>query len=283
MTEPGEHAEPTPAEPAATEPPAEAEGEPKKKQGSFLRELPFLLLIAFVLALIIKAFFVQAFFIPSGSMEQTLHGCPGCKGDRVLVNKLVYRFRDIHRGEVVVFNGSGLRWQPEVFVPPPRNTLESIRRKVSGAIGLGAPGERDFIKRVIGLEGDTVACCDNGRVTVNGVPLDEPYLFEDDRQTFTTVVPEGQVWVMGDHRGRSSDSRAFGPVPEKKIIGRAFVVIWPPSRIKGLRVPGQIEDADIPKPSALAAPPWSVAAAPPVLGLAGALPVTLLRRRLRRR
>jgi len=289
----------TPAEPG-TEPatePATAETataaataedvEAAKKQGSFLRELPFLLLIAFVLALIIKSFFVQAFFIPSGSMEQTLHGCPGCKGDRVLVNKLVYRFRDINRGEIVVFNGSGLRFQPEVFVPKPRNAFDAARRKISGAIGLGAPGERDFIKRVIGLPGDTVACCDNGRVTVNGVPLDEPYLFEDDRMQFApTVVPKGHVFVMGDHRGRSSDSRVNGTVPESKIIGRAFVVVWPPSRMKGLRVPGQIENAQVPDRSstaALPAPPWTVAATPPALGLLGALPVTLLRRRVRRR
>jgi signal peptidase I len=292
VTEPADGApEGAPAEAAATEPAVVAEGEPKKKkQGSFVRELPFLLLIAFVLALVIKTFFVQAFFIPSGSMEQTLHGCAGCKGDRVLVNKLVYDFRDINRGEIVVFNGTGLPWQPEVFIPPPRNTLESIRRKVSGAIGLGTPGERDFIKRVIGLEGDTVACCDDrGRVTVNGVALDEPYLFNDNREKFERTVPKGHVFVMGDQRGRSSDSRAHGTVPESKIIGRAFVVIWPPSRVKGLRVPGEIENAGVPDPPPaspgppIGAPPWSVAATPPVLGLLGAVPVTLVRRRVRQR
>jgi signal peptidase I len=266
---------------------APAEGEPKKKkhQGSFFRELPFLLLIAFVLALVIKAFFVQAFFIPSGSMEQTLHGCPGCKGDRVLVNKLVYRFRDINRGEIVVFNGAGLKFQPEVFVPKPRNAFEAARRKVAGAVGLGAPGERDFIKRVVGLPGDTVACCDQGRVTVNGVPLDEPYLYNDDHRQFGPVtVPAGRYFLMGDQRGRSSDSRDNDTVPENKIIGRAFVVVWPPSRVKGLRVPGEIEDANVPQPAgALGSPPWSVAATPPVLGVLGAVPVTLLRRRRRGR
>ena len=279
-------------EPAEGAPEAEAdkpvEGEPKKKkQGSFLRELPFLLLIAFVLALVIKTFFVQAFFIPSGSMEQTLHGCPGCKGDRVLVNKLVYRFRDINRGEIVVFNGAGLRFQPEVFVPKPRNGFEAARRKIAGAVGLGAPGERDFIKRVIGVEGDTVECCDNGRVKVNGVALDEPYLFEDDRMQFAPVtVPKGHVFVMGDHRGRSSDSRVNGTVPVTKVVGRAFVVVWPPSRVKGLRVPGEIENAGIPDRQALGglgARPWSVAVTPPALGLLGAVPVTLVRRRLRTR
>lgn len=268
------------------------EVEPKKKKddGSFLRELPFLLLIAFVLALVIKAFLVQAFFIPSGSMEQTLHGCPGCKGDRVLVNKVVYKLRDINRGEIVVFNGLD-SFQSEVVVPPPRNGFESARRKVASWIGLGTPGEKDFIKRVIGLPGDTVACCTNGHVTVNGVELNEPYLFEDDAREFqAVVVPEDKLFVMGDHRSRSSDSRDHGPVPSDKVIGRAFVVVWPPSRFKGLPVPAEIENAEIPEPQAAGAPPaslpsspWSVAMTPPVLGLALATPITVARRRYRRR
>jgi signal peptidase I len=268
--------------PPAEEPGVGAPGG-KESTGSFLRELPFLLLIAFVLALLIKAFLVQAFFIPSGSMERTLHGCPGCGGDRVLVNKLVYKFRDINRGEIVVFNGLD-SFQSEVVVPPPRNWLDSARRKFSSLVGLGAPGEKDFIKRVIGLPGDTVACCTNNHVTVNGTELNEPYTFEDDYQTFgPTKVPPGKLFVMGDHRGRSSDSRVNGPVPIDKVVGRAFVVVWPPSRVKGLRVPGQIEHAHIPPPAALPAPAWSVTATPPVLGLGLALPVTALRRRRRTR
>ena len=253
--------------------------EKKKKEGSFLKELPFLLLVAFVLALVIKAFLIQAFYIPSGSMERTLHGCPGCKGDRVLVNKVVYRLRDINRGEIVVFNGLD-SFTPEVIRPQPTNALQKARQKLGDLLGLGTPSETDFIKRVIGLPGDTVACCTNGNVTVNGVELNEPYVYANDHQEIKpTVVPEGKLFVMGDHRSRSSDSRQHGPVPIDRVVGRAFVVVWPPSRMKGLPIPGEIENADIPE--ALPAPPWSVAATPPAAGLLLALPVTAVRRRVR--
>ena len=254
-----------------------------KKKGSFVRELPFLILIAFVLAMVIKQFLIQAFYIPSVSMTNTLQ-----VGDRVLVNKLVYRFRDIHRGEIVVFDGKD-SFSPEHFVRPPRNALEKVTRKVGSLLGTGSPDEKDFIKRVMGLPGDTISCCDErGRVVVNGTSLDEPYLFEDDRQPFGPVrVPEGRIFVMGDHRSRSSDSRAHisdanhGTVPIDDVIGRAFVIIWPPDNAKGLRVPSELEK-DIGK-QGMPSAPWSVTALPPVLGLAGALPVTALRRRLRRR
>jgi signal peptidase I len=252
----------------------------KKKQGSFLRELPFLLLIAFLLALLIKAFLVQAFFIPSESMENTLK-----VKDRVLVNKLVYRFRDIHRGEIVVFKGPE-GWQSEVSIPPPANALDSFRRKVSSLLGLGHPGEKDFIKRVIGTPGDTVQCCDpQGRVIVNGQPLDEPYLFEDNKEAFGPItVPEGRLWVMGDHRGRSSDSRAHigegtaqGTVPIDNVIGRAFVIIWPVKNFEGLRVPHELESSK----DALGPATWPLPLNPPLLGLAGSVPITLVRRRRR--
>ncbi len=250
---------------------------------SFLRELPVLIVIALVLALLIKAFLVQAFYIPSGSMEHTLE-----IRDRVLVNKVVYRFRDIHRGEIVVFNGLD-SFTPEVSVPPPSNGFDSFRRRLAGAIGLGHPGERDFIKRVIGIPGDVVACCDaGGRVTVNGQALDEPYLLNDDRQPFpATKVDPGMLWVMGDHRSSSSDSRANGQVPIKRVVGRAFVVIWPPSRAKVLRVPdtfeGRRQSADPPVAGLSQAGAWSLALTPPVLSLALATPLTVLRRRRRAR
>ncbi|MCA1823460.1 MAG: signal peptidase I [Mycobacteriales bacterium] len=234
----------------------------KKKRG-FFRELPFLIVVAFLLALIIKAFLVQAFYIPSGSMERTL-----LVGDRVLVNKLVYRFRDIHRGEVVVFNGLN-SFDPEIVVAKPHNPIQRVLRGIGSAVGLGAPGERDFIKRVIGVPGDTVACCTNGHVTVNGQELIEPYVFENDnppRQFPPTKVEPGKLWVMGDHRSQSSDSRDHGTVPANKVIGRAFVVIWPVSHGKSLKVPPTFEGT-------------GVRALPSMLGLAIALPLTRRRRR----
>ncbi|MDQ1650397.1 MAG: signal peptidase, partial [Frankiaceae bacterium] len=214
-----EDAPPTAPTTASTENTADGakHGKRGRKQRPLSQELPVLLVVAILLALLLKALVVQAFFIPSGSMERTL-----LIQDRVLVNKVVYRFRDIHRGEIVVFNGKGTDFtQSESVIPPPTNAAGKAVRKVQSVLGLGAPGERDFVKRVIGVGGDTVACCDaQGRVTVNGVPLDEPYIFENSplelpatsggRPFAPFKVPEGQLWVMGDHRGDSADSRIHG-------------------------------------------------------------------------
>ncbi len=246
---------------------------------SFLRELPFLLLVALGLALLIKTFLMQAFYIPSGSMENTLQ-----VRDRVLVNKLVYRFREIHRGEIVVFNGLN-SFTPEVLVVPPTNPVQRVLQPVARALGVGPPGEEDFIKRVIGIPGDTVACCDpKGRVTVNGVGLDEPYVYENNplgsRSFLPVKVPEGRLWVMGDHRAYSADSRLHtmdpggGTVPADKVIGRAFVKVWPPARIGLLSVPDTFHQKAL---------SLGVVAAPYALGLVGAVPVVLLRRRRRGR
>jgi signal peptidase I len=280
--------------------PARAQPAHRKESsgGSFFRELPFLVLIAFVLALLIKAFLVQAFYIPSGSMQHTLE-----LRDRVLVNKLVYHFRDIHRGEIVVFNGLD-NFTPETQIPPPRNALQRVLRSISGAVGVGAPNERDFIKRVIGIPGDRVACCTNGHVTVqppggSPVELDEPYLFENDEQVFCdagtgtdkcpagapgVLVPKGRLWVMGDHRGASADSRTHitdsnhGTVPIDKVIGRAFVIVWPVGRSTILHVPATFHDSALGKAASAA-----VESTPFALGFLGAFPVRRLGRRLRRR
>jgi len=256
---------------------------------SFTKELWFLGLVALALALLLKTFLVQAFFIPSGSMEQTLHGCPGCTGDRVLVNKLVYKFRDIHRGEIVVFNGKNTNFEPEGSVPPAKNLIQKGLRGVQGLVGFGAPGDKDFIKRVIGIPGDVVACCTNDHVTVNGAELHEPYVYMSDptapQYVFgpVTVGPH-ELFVMGDHRDGSSDSRFNGAIPEKAVVGRAFAVFWPVYtkkasprwRVKTLPVPHTF---DPPSTSSAQGPVGSSFAAPPVLGFAMAVPITVLRRR----
>lgn len=235
---------------------------PKKaRRGSFWRELPVLLVIAFVLAILIKTFLVQAFFIPSASMEKTLHGCPGCSGDRVLVNKLVYRFHDPRPGNVVVFRGPD-SWQPEVQVDAPSNPISKFFNAIGQAVGAAQPSEKDFVKRVIAVGGQTVSCCDEkGRVVVDGRGLDEPYIYQNSPQVNSTVcatgrrfgpvkVPEGRLWVMGDHRDDSADSRCHiddqfhGTIAVDDVIGKAFVKIWPPSRWDTLGTPATFKDSD---------------------------------------
>jgi signal peptidase I len=253
----------------------------EKKHGSLLRELPVLVVVALGLALLIKAFLVQAFFIPSGSMENTLQ-----VGDRVLVNKVVYHLRDIERGDIVVFNGLD-SFTPEVPYEEPDNPIARTLRSAAAAFGVAPPGEKDFIKRVIGIPGDQVACCDDqGRVTVNGVPLDEPYVFPGNsasEATFNVTVPDGRLWVMGDHRAASADSRAHlgdpggGTVPADKVIGRAFVVVWPLTRMATVSIPETFTQP------ALQAVSATTAALPLVLGSALAVPLVAGHRRWRRR
>ena len=199
-----------------------------------------LLLVAFVLALVVKTFFVQAFFIPSGSMEQTLHGCTGCTGDRVLVNKVPYWFGEPEPGDIVVFKGPDT-WSPEVTVAEPDNWFTGALLWLGRTVGVAPPSEDDFVKRVIAVGGQTVQCCDaEGRVTVDGEPLDEPYIFEntpiESRAFGPVTVPEGRLWVMGDHRSASADSKAHigdeyrGTVGVDDVIGKAAVIVWPVSR-----------------------------------------------------
>jgi len=263
------------------------------KKGSLIRELPVLLLIAFVLALLVKTFLVQAFFIPSGSMERTLHGCPGCTGDRVLVNKVPYWFGEPEPGDIVVFEGPE-SWSPEVDVQEPGNALSSGLLWLGRAIGVAPPSEDDYVKRVIATGGQTVQCCDpEGRVTVDGEPLDEPYVFEntppESRAFGPVTVPEGRLWVMGDHRSVSADSKAHigdensGTVAVDDVIGRAALIVWPLDRF------GTLGSPDIQGTEAAGDPvrPMPVSgaasvAAPYAMGLAGAVPLTAWRRRRRR-
>ena len=265
---------------------------PARRKRPLLLELPFLVALAVVLALLIKAFLLQAFSIPSGSMEQTLR-----IGDRVLVNKLVYDVRGIHRGEVVVFNGID-DWAPEAQVDGPTTTVGRITHRLGTFLGV-ASDEKDFIKRVIGLPGDRVMCCSpGGNVVVQPpgaepVELQEPYLFEagDDQDSSKwfcaagreravcppgakgLLVPQGRLFVLGDHRGQSADSRYHysdahqGTIPVDRVVGRAFVVVFPVSHATVLGVPATFTRA-------LAVPGSQV-----LLGAVGALPLTWLRRR----
>jgi signal peptidase I len=219
------------------------------KERSFWRELPILIIVALGLALLIKTFLIQAFYIPSESMENTL-----VPNDRVLVNKLAYRLGDVQRGDVIVFNGAN-SWQ-EITIPEPENAVSGVLRKAGELFGFAPIGEKDFIKRVIGLPGDKVKCCDKqGRITVNGKPLSEKdYIYPGDSpslENFAVTVPEGRLWVMGDHRSASADSRAHktdagqGTIPIDHVVGRAFVVVWPLNRLAVLSRPGAFAEAGL--------------------------------------
>ncbi|MDI5942124.1 signal peptidase I [Micromonospora sp. DH15] len=229
-----------------------------RRQMPLWQELPLLLIVAFCLAVLIRTFLLQAFFIPSGSMEDTL-----LINDRVLVNKVVYDVRDPQRGEVVVFRGTD-KWVAQEVQEPEPGIVGKFGRTVGDLVGVSRPGEKDFIKRVIGLPGDRVRCCDaQGRVTVNDIPLDEPYVVRDSpldlppnpgecrsRRFDEVVVPPGQIFVMGDHRLVSQDARCQGPVPIDNVVGRAFAVVWPSSRWASLPVPETFATVTGPTPAA---------------------------------
>ncbi|MBI1351658.1 MAG: signal peptidase I [Actinomycetales bacterium] len=204
-------------------------------------DIPLTIVIAVGVVLLLTTFVAKPFSIPSGSMEDTL-----AIGDRVLVNRVVYHLRPIERGDIVVFDGS------DSFVPasdvPHRDPITGALTWVGQSLGIVQPDSTDFIKRVIGVGGDRVTCCDAaGRITVNGTPLAEgSYLYPNDAPSldaFDVVVPDGMLWVMGDHRSNSADSRAHlgdpggGFVPESKVVGRAMAVLWPPSQIQNLEIP----------------------------------------------
>ncbi|GAA0632304.1 hypothetical protein GCM10009547_40180 [Sporichthya brevicatena] len=218
---------------------------------AWLREIPILVAVALGIALLVKTFLVQAFFIPSESMENTL-----LTGDRVLVNKFADRFGgDVKRGQVVVFKDPG-GWLDSDQDDTTGNPIVRGLKDVFSFVGLlPSQSEKDLIKRVIGVPGDKVACCDSeGRVTVNGVPLDEPYLYPGDRPSdreFSVTVPPNRLWVMGDHRSDSADSRSHmdgpgnGTIPSENVVGRAFVLVWPISRWDVLTVPATFKRPEI--------------------------------------
>lgn len=302
------------------------DGKNTRSRWSFLTEMVVLFAVALTIALLIKTFVVQPFYIPSGSMENTL-----LVGDKVLVNKLVYRVRPISRGDIVVFDGAG-SWMPPTSSSPPAHsgierlyddTLGALFTSIRGLFGT-EPGQTDFIKRVIGLPGNHIVCCTSkGLITVNGVPLHEAkYIIPGSKPSqgaFDITVPPGRLWVMGDNRPESADSRLHdckytytpptcvpydrtGTIPEDQVVGRAFMIVWPPSRFRILPIPSTFSQAALRHSTASAAgrarararaaiaagrATLQVRPSAPYLplggGLAAAVPLTALERRLRLR
>ena len=202
-----------------------------RNKGSLLKELPVLVVVALVVSLFIKSFLVQFFYIPSGSMENTLQ-----IKDRVAVNKVPFISNNIKRGDVVVFRDPN-NWLPEIT---DYSTNKYVAKAKSALVTVGVlpnPAKQYLVKRVIGVGGDRVVCCTkDGNLTINGVEVKEPYIFAGNKPSemnFDVTVPKGKLWVMGDHRGASADSRYHqddvnnGMVPVSKITGRVYAIIWP--------------------------------------------------------
>ncbi len=205
-----------------------------------IKEIVVVVVLALVLATVVRVFLFQAFLIPSGSMENTLR-----VGDRVLVSKLTTRFGEIERGDVVVFSDPGSWLGP---APPGPDGVRGVLSDVLQFVGvLPSDSEGHLIKRVIGVGGDQVACCDpQGRLTVNGVGVDETELLkpgvEPSQREFDVTVPADSYWVMGDNRPNSGDSRVHGAVPAEDVVGRTFVIVWPPDRWGGIGRPDTYDD-----------------------------------------
>jgi signal peptidase I len=255
-------------------PPAAAKPAERRRSRWSKLELPLLIAVAIAIAIVLKTFVVQPFYIPSQSMEQTLHGCPGCSGDRILVFKPVYHVRDPHPGDVVVFRAPQ-DWDELAGVQLSSNPVAHAVQLFGQLVGVVPPSEKDLVKRVIAVGGQTVRCCDNNgnvQISDHGAEgpwrsLNEPYIFEnsswslpanpgqrspDDTRSFGPVtVPEGRLWVMGDHRSDSADSRYHcgdgvggkncdpmsSTVGNDDVIGKAVVIAWPPSRWRTLGTP----------------------------------------------
>ncbi len=293
---------PAPSPPAPS-PPADRADEPrrpakakKKKKKTPWWELPVLVAVAIAVAVLIKTFLVQPFFIPSESMERTLHGCAGCSGDRIIVNKPIYHLRDPHPGDIVVFRAPTEQWFNEPLPSQPSNPILKGLRWFGQLVGFVPPDEHDLVKRVIATGGQTIKCCDaNGDIQIsNSGPsgpwrsLSEPYVSSQltgAAATFGPVtVPTGRLWVMGDNRAHSEDSRwhylndykgdaVDSTVPNGRVVGKAVLIAWPPSRWRTLGTPATFKAAS------------ALGAASTVTGSAAALvlPVFFIRRRRRRR
>jgi signal peptidase I len=202
-----------------------------KRGGSLLREFPILVIVALAVSLIIKTFLVQFFFIPSGSMENTLQ-----IQDRVAVNKIPFISGSINRGDVVVFRDPA-NWLPEPWASTENKVLAKIKEGFVAVGVLPNPTKQYLVKRVIGVAGDHIVCCSKtGGLLINDKATSEPYIFAGNKPSemdFNVTVPEGKVWVMGDHRGASADSRYHqddvnnGFVPVSRITGRVYAIIWP--------------------------------------------------------
>jgi signal peptidase I len=200
-----------------------------------VRRAVVILLVTALSVAMVRALLVQSFVVPTGSMTPTVRA-----GDRVLVSRLSYLTGAVHRGDVIVFDGAGV-FEPEAA--PARSTLAGVGRGLAAAFSLPV-GSQDYVKRVVGLPGERVACCDpQGRITVDGVPLVEPYVDHGDAASilrFDIRVPADRLFVLGDHRSDSADSRAHlgdpggGTVPVDRVVGRVVGVYWPLSHAGGL-------------------------------------------------
>ncbi|CAL9294379.1 signal peptidase I [Streptomyces olindensis] len=237
----------------------------RRRRRGAVKEIPLLVGVAVLIALVLKTFLVQAFVIPSGSMEQTIQ-----IGDRVLVDKLTPWFGSKpQRGDVVVFKDPG-GWLQDEQPTTQKDDPVVIKQIKEGLTFIGllpSENEKDLIKRVVGVGGDRVKCCDaQGRVTVNGIPLNEDYLYPgiapSDTQ-FDITVPPGRLWVMGDHRNNSADSRAHqdtdygGTVSEEEVVGRAMVIAWPLGHWNMLEEPNTYASVSDSATGSTAAPPLS--------------------------
>jgi signal peptidase I len=201
------------------------------RKGSVLREFPILVIVALAVSLLIKTLLVQFFFIPSGSMENTLQ-----IQDRVAVNKLPFVSKNVSRGDVVVFRDPS-NWLPEPYVGDENKIVSKVKEGLVLVGVLPNPAKQYLVKRVLGVAGDEVICCTkSGKLTINGKVAVEPYIFAGNKPSelkFNVTVPEGKIWVMGDHRSASADSRYHqddmnnGFVPVSRITGRAYAIIWP--------------------------------------------------------